>query len=149
MGARHAAMVAALKAERQTCARRKKDNFGLRRSLKRLQERLGSTVSNAGGLEEVAKLEVELEQAAHVEEDTLLATIDGMNQVQKRLTDRVALEREKKQHLRAAARAKLERVEQSKSGLMDLVKEHEDAVAEIKIVFSSRSLVPVLPSKIW
>lgn len=128
----HAAMVVALKAERETCARRKKDNIGLGRSLKKLQGRLGFTVSCAGDIEEVARLEFELEEAAHVEENTLLATIDGMSQVEKRLTDRVASERKKRHHLRASARAKLERVEESQGGLLELVKEHEAAVAEIK-----------------
>jgi len=129
---RHTAMVAALKAERETCASRKKDNVGLRRSLQRLRERLGYTDLCAGDIEEELRLEAELEEAARVEENTLLATIDGMSDVQKRLTDRVATEHEKRRHFRVAARAKLERVEKSQSGLMEQVTEHEVVVGEIK-----------------
>jgi chromosome segregation ATPase len=130
--ARHAGVKAALKAEQEKCARSKKDNVGLGRSLKRLQERLGSTVLTAGEIEEQARLEMEVEEFAHVEEATLLATIDSMAQVQKRLTDQVASERQKRHDLRVAARAKLDRVEQGKTGLTEQVKEHEAAVAKMK-----------------
>merc|ERR1719329_172492 len=55
-----------------------------------------------------------------------------MSEVTQRLTKRFESERDKRLRLREAARAKLERVEQSQVGLRELMDQHEAAIAEMK-----------------
>lgn len=129
---RSSAMVSALQSERENAVKRTKDNRGLRRSLQGLHQRLGYTAGHTDNIEEIRKQEAELEKVARVEEDTLMQTIEGMAEVQERLTKQVASEREKRLRLKEAARAKLERVELGQAGLKEQLNQHEAAVSEIK-----------------
>lgn len=125
-------MVAALKVERENAVQRAKTNKGLRRSLLKLHYRLGHDTAHTEDIQEVVKHEAKLEEVIGVEEDTLCRTIDGMSAVHERLTQQVSKEREKRVKLREAARAKLDRVEQSQVGLRDMLDQHEAAVSRIK-----------------
>jgi len=76
--------------------------------------------------------EEEFEEVAHIEEETLKETMKGMSDMQERLTKQIREERQKRLQLRDAARAKLERVEQSQAGLKKQLDDHNDVLSAMK-----------------
>jgi len=129
---RSLAMAASLKAEQENVAKRTKDNKGLRRSLQKLLKRLGHVTLHTEDIEKVICKEEEFEEVAHIEEETLKETMKGMSDMQERLTKQIREERQKRLQLRDAARAKLERVEQSQAGLKKQLDDHNDVLSAMK-----------------
>lgn len=93
-----------------------RDIKGLIRSLNKLREQAGHATNSVEIKKEQAAGASASENASHVEEESLRSNLQCMGEVQKSLAERVALEREKRLKLKAAARAKLARVEDNQAG---------------------------------
>merc|ERR1719336_3795239 len=110
----------AVESAEAACAARESDNRGLRRTLERIQARLG----DAKEVDTCKPLAVQVQDhqdALEVEERTLQESIASIREVGGTLRKRLALEREKRLKLKASCRAKLERLGESQAALRDTV----------------------------
>lgn len=93
-------------------ARQEKDNFGLLRTLTRLQERMQKTQIEVAHQKGEADKADEQEQSLRMVDINLQRSVGGMGDVQKVLEVRLQEERQKRLELKASMRAKIQRVEQ-------------------------------------
>mmetsp|Transcript_99780 Transcript_99780/g.321716 ORF Transcript_99780/g.321716 Transcript_99780/m.321716 type:complete len:325 (+) Transcript_99780:39-1013(+) len=106
-------------------ARRERDNRGLHRSAAQLCGRLEAAEEAAARGAEAAAETEGLRDSACVEEASLQRALGGMGEVQQRLRQRVAEEREKRLRLEACAQAKFERAEEGREELRRRAQAHE------------------------
>mmetsp|Transcript_59650 Transcript_59650/g.134606 ORF Transcript_59650/g.134606 Transcript_59650/m.134606 type:complete len:339 (-) Transcript_59650:56-1072(-) len=120
---------AALRKQEEVRQRREQECRGLRRTVARLRQKIGSTKEEAAHGRGVVAEAGDAEDALIVEEQSLEQAISSMEGVQRALERRIAAEKERRLRLKVSADAKFQRVEERLQALRAKVRQHEAELA--------------------